>query len=279
MAYKTILVHLDTDAHCEGRVLMAARLAEQHQSHVIGVAATGIFKLPMVDALDGSFTTELAAHEQRKLRDGAERLSQVFDNLMKDLGAASFEARVEESEPPAAVLRHARHSDLLILASPTRRDPDANAPFDMAQDVFLRSGRPVLLVPEYGTLPEDDHHVLVAWSGTRESTRAVTDALPLLQRAHEVALVCLEGDTESSIHRLDLNDLRAWLSRQGVTAKVGQPALQGQVGEALLSCVRRTGCDLLVMGGYGHSRLTEAIFGGVTRTVLEKMPVPVLISH
>jgi hypothetical protein len=168
-----------------------------------------------------------------------------------------------------------------------------------AGSVLVGAGTPLLFVPAVDALPADadgaprcGHRVLVAWSPTRESTRALRDAMPLLAGAEQVELVTLaEADGSAP----DLDGVRSYLQRHGVTARVhvlprgSAPLSAGLLGggwtpdvpvaEALLSHAADTGADLIVMGGYGHARLRELALGGVTRTMLKSMTVPVLMSH
>lgn len=148
---------------------------------------------------------------------------------------------------------------------------------------LLRVGRPVLVIPEHGWIrhrPGD--HVLVAWNGSRESTRALRDALPLLRRAASVLLVEFgEGRSSQSSVRVPVQDTLPWLARHGVAARSVTRALgaNDDAGEAILSYAADAGADLIASGAYGHGPHREAVFGGVTRTLLRSMTMPVLFSH
>jgi nucleotide-binding universal stress UspA family protein len=151
------------------------------------------------------------------------------------------------------------------------QDASATAP---AAQVVLSSGRPVLCVPHAGSFATLGQRVLVAWRGTRESARALHDALPLLVRARHVTLFTAgdgsAGGEEALRHLAD----------HGVEAELRQTALDGiDAGTAILNAVADVSADLLVMGAYGHSRMREFVFGGATSTVLRSMTVPTLISH
>lgn len=250
MNYRNLLVHLDTDDRCDARVALTGKLAEDHEAHVMGVAV---------------------GH-----RAGASALADAFQQRMRAFGVASFDVRVDEGDPLDVLARHACSCDLAVLGQP---GPSGTVPADFAQRFFLRAGRPALIVPEQGELTVTDSHVLVAWNGSRESTRAIADALPWLRKARQVGVLCLERPGEASFSRLELNDLRDWLKRHGVTAQVTQTPARESVAHELMNWVRHTGCDVLVMGGYGHARTNEIVFGGVTRSLLARMPVPLLISH
>jgi nucleotide-binding universal stress UspA family protein len=196
------------------------------------------------------------------------------------LGLESFEGRCDEQDPVESLVAQGRSCDLLVMS---QNDPEApiDAPDrDIAQQVMMRVGRPVLALPFIGTFQEVGRNVVIAWKDTRESTRAVHDALPLLRKARSVHLMCFERPSDSRhVTRLQLNDLRKWLERHGIEAQLHQEAVRSGIGDKLLSRACDLGADLIVMGGYGHSRMTEFVLGGVTRTLLAHMTVPVLFSH
>ena len=148
------------------------------------------------------------------------------------------------------------------------------------QRLLLQVGRPVLVVPASGRFDAVGSTVMVAWKDTRESARAVHDALPILCRARHVHLVCLERPADNRhVSRSQLDELHRWLLRHEVEATLHQEAANSGIGQRLLARAGELGADLVVMGGYGHSRLHELVLGGVTRTLLAHMSVPLLLSH
>jgi nucleotide-binding universal stress UspA family protein len=191
-------------------------------------------------------------------------------------------------------LAAARCSDLVVLGQPISGD---GAPTRLAPGLLVRSGVPLLFVPDV-PLPRDadggprcGQRVLVAWSPTRETTRAVHDALPLLVAADQVELLQMVSPDDDPADD-PLPAVCAHLSRHGVNARPKRVVQQRgagpigtgwtpdvPVGEALLSHAADTNADLIVMGGYGHARAWELLLGGVTRTLLRSMTVPVLMAH
>ena len=144
----------------------------------------------------------------------------------------------------------------------------------------MAAGRPVLMVPNEGLHSGIGSRVVVAWNGRREATRAAFDALPLLQQAKEVKVLWIDpasGDEDGGTFAA--TDLCAALARHGITCEAVAAASDGNVGATLLSRAVEQRADLLVMGCYGHSRLTEFVFGGATRHILRHMTIPVLMSH
>jgi len=179
--------------------------------------------------------------------------------------------------PYELVSREARVADLIIVGA---RHTGGNMQ-DLADPgvILLRAGRPVLVVPDT-VAPLQLRRVVVAWKDTRECRRAVRDALPFLQRAKEVLLVGIgEGEAESNAKRT-LSDAAGYLLRHRVAAvhDVWRQA-RGPVAAELLRLVQDEGADLIVAGGYGHSRLGEWIFGGITHELLVSSPVCCMLSH
>lgn len=146
----------------------------------------------------------------------------------------------------------------------------------------MTSGRPVLFIPYTGVFPTLGANIMVAWNGSRESARAVHDAMPLLQRAEKVTVVRLnESKDEQGANRIPGADIALLLARHDVKAEVAaiDDINDVPMGDMLLTGAADLGADLIVMGAYGHSRWQELVMGGATRTMLASMPIPVLMSH
>lgn len=180
-----------------------------------------------------------------------------------------------------ALLDFARVADLVIAAQ-TESDWDDPDMFDVPEWLAMGSGRPVLVVPKARDMTTIGQRVLVAWNNSRESSRAVFDALPLLQSPQEVRVLCVEeADKPQTTRDLPAASICATLSRHGVNcvAEHIKPTKHGVADEDVLAQVRQHNCDLLVIGCYGRSRLREFIFGGASRHVLQQATVPVLMAH
>jgi nucleotide-binding universal stress UspA family protein len=144
---------------------------------------------------------------------------------------------------------------------------------------LFNAGRPVLLVPEGYAADAAPKRIVVAWSGAREATRAVHDALPLLKQAEMVRIVTVVGSSGQGEEDPGA-DIARHLARHDVTVDVKQvPGGGNTAARLVMDEARYFGADLVVMGGYGHSRLSEWIMGGVTRDVLADLQLPVLFSH
>jgi nucleotide-binding universal stress UspA family protein len=176
------------------------------------------------------------------------------------------------------VVEHGRTADLIVAL---QTDPDwpLTEWLDVADRAAVESGRPVLIIPNGRASDRIGSRVLVAWNGRREAARAAFDALPLLQQASAVRIVRVRED-DAEVDQPGADICRS-LIRHGVkvdrTADI--EAAGTSAGAALLADADMFDADLVVMGCYGHSRLREFVFGGATRHFLQKMRVPVLMSH
>ena len=280
MSCRSIVVHLDDSPRCAVRVDIAARLACEHGAHLLGLAPAGRINLParVTPSLTGVPNyLELA---QARLDEHAAGLVRAFRQRVEGFGLPSFEGRVAEDDSVPALLAHARAHDLVVLGQTDRTSPGVTLEQDIPEQVFMQAGMPVLVVPHAGDVAELGRCVVVAWNASRESSRALRDALPLLHRASSVHLMCFERPSDLvHVPRQQLHDLRDWLGRYGIEMQFHQEPVRVDIGDALLSRACDLGADLVVMGGYGHSRMAEFLFGGVTRRLLAQMTVPVLISH
>ncbi len=279
MSYRTILVHLDDSDRTPVRVALAASIAAKHESHLIGLAPTGTV------AVSRRSGPVLPGHEHiagsvRGLHKRARGVADAFEAQVRQLGLSSYESRVEEAEPGTSLVLHGCGADLLVIGQPDHVSAVPSVPWDFPPHVLVGSGRPVLVVPRTGNFAFVGAHVLLAWDGSREATRAMTDSLPILQSARSVDLVQIEEpESRKSVASMRMDDVLAWLGRHGIDATRLEVPRQGRIGSALLEKASSLGSDLIVMGAYVHSRLSDLALGGATRTVLEEMHLPVLMSH
>ena len=284
MAYPTILVHVDDGARAAERIRLAGALAARGRGHVIGAAATGVSRFLYHSMPPEQNDPTLALHLDF-LREQARTALAAFSAQCAASGLAC-EARVIDDEAGAGISLLARAADLVVLGQAA---PDARANVaDLPVHVVTNAGRPVLIVPFAGHHATVGRRILVSWDGGREAARALQLALPLFKDADSVTIAVFElaSDEHKAADALAA-DPRPWLARHGVTAALAVHAVdhqrklnrRHQVGERLLSLAADTDADLLVMGAYGHSRFRESILGGVTKTVLEAMTLPVLMAH
>jgi nucleotide-binding universal stress UspA family protein len=276
MGYKTILVHIDAGKRCAARVDAAIRFAREQEAHLVGLYAAAPFEPPgYVLAEMGAAIVEAG---KRAAAEAMARAESQFTKQTTAAGLSNIEWRTAVSDPVDAMTLHARYADLVVIGQTDLSD-GSNTPADFPERLVLAAGRPVLIMPSVGSFPTIGKRILVAWSLTREATRAVTDAIPLLRLADQVHVMAVNPrpDEHGEVPGADVG---LYLARHGVQVQIKTDmGAEIDVGNELLSRAADLDVDLIVMGGYGHSRLTEWVLGGATRTILTSMTVPVFMSH
>lgn len=275
MALTSILVHLADDEASGARLDVACGLAQG-----LGARVTALYAMAPVgmDILHGlKRVPKLVEAYRQGVRDRAKLVEDAFQSHMKQDGF-NGEWRCEESDAGPLVTLHARYADLAIVGQRSQETrPEAGYYSGIAEEVVLGAGRPVLVVPYIGSPATVGRRVLVAWNGSREAARALHDALPILEQADRVVVLVINPKAAG---RIPGADIAAHLARHGVRAEAAHTPSAGiSVGDALLSRVADLGCDLIVMGAYGHSRMREFVMGGATSHILDHMTVPVLMAH
>ena len=280
MTYRSLLVVLDHGPQCAGRTQIAIDLAKRMDSHLVGLAPTGLIDFPTAPQA-ASALNEFAALAWDALRAQTERVADGFRDACTVAGLRSFEVVVDEADKAQSVVRHAHCSDLTIMNQADPSAVDFRASKDLVEKVVLYSARPSLLIPYIYPSSALGARVLVAWDDSREATRALSDALPLLRLAAHVDVVdwSKPDNAESGSPPLRLDALQQWLLWQGVVADCRREISDIPIAEAILSRASDLAVDLLVMGAYGHTRWAERVLGGATRGLLSRMTVPVLMSH
>lgn len=268
MSYKSVLVNIDVDGPVIPIVKVAIDIARSHDARLIGLCGADA-PLPMAGVI--------VADAWQQMRDNIEkRFTEVraeFDRLTA--GSVWAEWRQSLTSPTHAVVGAAQLADLIVMsASEGAATGDSYRHADPAS-VVLRAGRPVLVVRDN---VEQFHaeRIIVAWKGTREARRAIADAVPLLVAAKEVTVVTVAAELDQWV-RDGLDDVLAFLAEHGVKAT---PRLIESPDEyiELFNFIDRSDADLVVSGAYGHSRLREWAFGGLTRALLDEARLNRLLS-
>lgn len=271
---KSLLVQLDGTARCAVRLQLATELARRHGSRLTALFAS---TPPLMD-FPFAYTAEtvpVQALEDLHLA-RRERAMSTFRTYALGAEAAWTELGVESVV--RGVAAQALYADLMLLGQHDPQAPARELPADFVPSVMQASGRPALVVPHSGRFEAVGGRVLVAWKPSAESARALSAALPLLRLAQQVTVVQW-GQVPPANHGQAL-DIDIYLRLHGVTATFQRHTeTPVGIGELLLSRAADLGADLLVMGCYGHSRAREFLLGGATRTVLDSMTIPVLMSH
>ncbi len=282
MSFRNLIAYLDPTYDNAYPLDLAVALAKDHQAHLTGLSIGVLPFVPSYMMGNIPIPEEVMKGSREESRQHAEAALASFEVAAQREGLESTSrALVCDGISVASTIGLcARYSDLLILGHST---PIGLTSGDrlVAEDVLLGAGRPVLLVPRTGPSPALPKRVLVAWDAGREATRAVNDALPLLERAEEVTLVVVDPEPAPYGHGEEPGaDIALHLARHQVPTEVVTLGSSGlSTGRAILSTATDRKSDLLVMGGYGHSRMREIMLGGVTLTVLEDMTLPVLMSN
>jgi nucleotide-binding universal stress UspA family protein len=267
-SFAAVMVHVDIEHDSERRVELAIGMADRLQAALIGVAGCALWPSFMAGDVGLSKSNQ---YDFQKMMARFEQRGKKFRAQGRSLKQIEWRSALES--PGELLLREARAADLLVIGR-------GRSEYDVEPGVIvLRAGRPVLLVPDaVAALPL--RRVVVAWKDTRECRRAVRDALPFLQQAKEVLLVGMGEHGSQPQGKKDLADVAAYLVRhQVIVAAEVWRRPQRPVAAELLHIVEEERADLIVAGGYGHSRLGEWIFGGVTRELLTASPVCCLLSH
>lgn len=277
--YKDLMIPMTGAAGDADALYLAIALAGSHGAHL---TALEMVDLPMPVAHPWGLmpdTTTVEVHASLRER-GATRLAELRARLAGE--SISSEARLVEAlyvEAPRLAARQAFDADLTVVAGSVGDTRESVLPHAYFVALLLESGRPVLVVPPRCVLTAPMKRIAVAWRPTRETTRAVHDALPLLKGAQRVDVLTIDADgeaeTEASAQRIVRH-----LIRHGVDAhRVTRPSRGQNVATAILQYARETQAHALVAGGYGHSRLREWALGGVTRELLIETDLPLFFGH
>ena len=277
MTYATVMVSLALDQPNEARLQVAGELAERFEAVIVGVAAAQ-FAPPLYFA-DGAAAQRLLDQEQASVKRCLADLEAEFRAATKTRSGCA-EWRSAMDFPTRFVLAQARCADIVVSGG---RSPAFSDAFSLAspKDLVMQAGRPLLVVPDRIDWL-DLRSVLVAWKDTPEARRAVADALPMLRKARDVAIVEIpEEDDDRSVVMAGVSDVAAWLARHGVTATARVPEATGSEPAAvqLERIAGDVGAGLIVAGAYGHSRFRELILGGVTEYLVTQTARCVLLSH
>jgi nucleotide-binding universal stress UspA family protein len=273
MSFSTIMVHLDLAGANEAPLRIAADLAERFDARLIGTCASDIQPLYF---MDGAAAQEMLEQERKRLLQEMAAQEQRFRKALTQR-AAKIEWRSGIAWPADFVSRECRAADLIIVGTSDGRSHGLRQ--INPGELVLRAGRPVLIVPaaiewlKFGSM-------LIAWKDAREARRAVNDALPLLHKAKNVTVVeLMENNADAKAAKSRLDDVAAWLVRRGISATTIATRALTAVPDRLAQIAKDEGADIVVAGAYGHTRIQEWVFGGVTRGLLKQQECCVLMSH
>lgn len=274
MSFKHILVHLDGTQHSGKRLDVAVALAKRFSAHL-----TGVFAQASPDTQDmvpnAKVTTSSPAGEAAlsALAKKAEDAGITSDT--REIPAVTY------SQLTKHLIYAARDSDLVVMGQHDENTAKGECPEDLVETVMDACGRPILVIPYAGTFEHIGERVLIGWNGSRESSRALNDALPLMKEAKEVTLLSINPPKEILEHHGDYNrSVLQHLAIHGIEAAEKQEANPDvPVASLLVSRLMDEGADLLVLGAHHHTGLAQKIKGSVARDLLRQLTVPALLSH
>ncbi|MEE3625619.1 universal stress protein [Nitrospirillum sp. BR 11752] len=290
MSYRKILSVLTGGAGDRAALAAAFALARRDGGHVLGLVPNPDPReaVPALgEGVSGALVEEIMTMVEQESRNHRTRAHQTFDAVLAEAGATLAESpdaaapvtgdfrEVVGNQEDVAVVQ-ARLADVSVMAQVA--ETTGGEALLMLEAILLDSARPLLVVPpSFNADAGLGRRIVIAWNGSRESAQAAAQALPLLTTAETVTVIAVETDKTDGAAGRDLADYLAW---HGVKAQVRQPMAEGRsVGALLLAEAKAANADLLVLGGYGHSRLREMILGGVTRHILYNATLPVLLAH
>jgi nucleotide-binding universal stress UspA family protein len=277
MSVATLMVHVDVEPKSDARIRLAAQLADRFASTLIGISAC---VLPPYPAEGAYFVTrEFVEREHQDILAALKRTEAAFRTAVGEEGPKLkwLEWRSAIDLPETFIVSEARSADLVIVGQ-------APSPMDICRCLdpaaaVLRAGRPMLVAPA-GVDTLKAERILIGWKDTREARRALRDSLPLLHEAKSVAVVEVCDDGMEATAQQHVADVARYLARHRIavgSATAG--AAKHGIANHLIDLASAEGADLIVTGAYGHSRLGEWIFGGVTRELLASSPVCCLMSN
>lgn len=280
MEYRTILVSLNNADRSPTLLDHAVSIAKKNDAHLIGLHV-----LPRINIQPFSVAVEIPQvvleAQKQAFQEECDKVKKQFEDVTSR-GEISAEWRGIADQMTSIATRtveNAHYADLIVVGQGSPEGPDGLA--DLCERLIMEAGRPVYIVPRENSSRQSGDVILLAWNASREAARATFDALPFLRNSRQVNVVWIDAE-DSAGQTVDLggSEIATSLARHGVKVEIIAPAQKsGAVGSSLKEQISRSGADLMVMGGYGHSRFSEYIFGGATRHMLEHMPIPILISH
>ena len=276
---KDIMVHLDGSPEDEIRLEYGQALASAGQAHLIGVFTNLLPELSIAMPFDGGaaaivqVVTEL---EEQARRDGdatAKRLTERLTGLQVPTEMRRFDETFGTMSTKVA--EQARYADLFVATRPYGAG-DTPVWLDLVGAVLFGSGRGLLIVPPGRHRQGPVQTVLVAWNGSREAARALSEGMSFIRNANRTVVLTIDPQHEATAG----SDVKAHLARHGVTAEIVAIESQGrQVADVVLEESNLVSADLVIMGGYGHTRLREQVFGGATLDMLTISDRPLLLAH
>jgi nucleotide-binding universal stress UspA family protein len=283
---RDLMVLLDGSARDDVKLAVAVELARRCDAHLIGLCALELLLPPDMGFALGGFPDLLALPKfTRQVEDDARTKAVTIEGKFRELlrrEGIKGDWTLDTGPVTQVVERRARAVDLMVIGQADPDNPLPGMARTLIEEVLMTVGRPLLLIPYAGQFGAIGTNALVGWTPTRESARAVHDSLPLLGASAKVTVLTVESPSPAPDTKvLPTAEIAEHLARHGLDVTAARTVVTDGLSpaDALLDYASDISADLLVVGGYGHSRTREMIMGGVTRDLLQHMTLPVLMSH
>lgn len=287
MALKDVLVYLDQSAHAFDRLRLAVDLARRHQSRLTALYVRELnsaqrHEQSVAELGQGSSAaiSQTNRHIQESINVAIERLLSALEQMKREY-ELEIEWRCLDGVGSILVPQHARFADLCILSQDVSAAATATG-YTFSEELLFVAGRPVIFVPSHGSFKTLGKHILVAWNSSRAATRSVNDALPLIERAEQVTVLAVnQAEFARRYGSLPPENMIEHLRRHGAVVKgVWLNDVSAElIADVVQAEAHKVGADLIVAGAFGHPRLWEKLMGGVTRDLLARMSLPLLMSY
>jgi nucleotide-binding universal stress UspA family protein len=287
MALKDLLVYVDQTEGARFRLRLAADLAYRHKSRLTALFVRELSQAQLdlrrdaeLGLISGEDLDRLDRHIESAIGEAADRLRSTIEALGHEYHL-EIEWRCVDGSALVVTPQHARYADLCILG-PDQQNDGASIGYDFSEKLLFVTGRPLVFVPSFRSFKTLGRHIVVGWNESRPATRAVSDALPLIERAEQTTVITIESadfvdrDAARAADQL-VQHLRRHSDSVAAVKLKGVPARS--IADALQAEAATLGADLIVTGAYGHSKLWENLVGGVTRDLLDHMTFPIFMSH
>ncbi len=279
MDFKNLLLHLDHSGGCQNRLDITFALAKKHDALITGLFVVPDYVVPSY--VEAQISVDLITDVTEKALARARETLSGYQKMADEAGVR-MDAHVVEGQVIPILREHSKYSDLLMLGQDQPDDPD-NASYGLADALLFEGACACMVVPHSGKLALPGKRILLTWNASRESARALREAMPLLKSAEAVVVLSSEpNDSDAEIARghPHADELARFLESHRIeSVSSGISDMDISASDAILGQAAEMNADLIVMGAYGHARLREIILGGVTRDLLKQSQVPLFLAH
>ena len=279
MDFKNLLLHLEHSSGCQNRLQVAFALAKKYDALITGLFVVPDYVVPSY--VEAQISVDLITDGYEKALARARETLSGYQKMADEAGV-KLDAHVLEGQLIPILREHSKYSDLLLLGQDHPDDPD-NASYGLADALLFEGACACMMVPHSGKLAAPGQRVLLTWNASRESARALREAMPILVAADEVVVLSSEpddADAEIARGHPHADELARFLESHGIESiSSGIADLDISTSDAILGQAAEMNADLIIMGAYGHARLREIILGGVTRDLLKQSTIPLFLAH